>query len=193
MILIYSKEIDDFVNQVIDGLKSDSIRMGDSDILSLGDVNITNKSYDINVFGEYFQPIDLNSINSMWFIGGFASTEGSSYENNCFSMLVNSFLQYKDVEKIGRFRGDFECNKLDISLEAKNQGLKIPETLLTNDKQKLLSFYNKFTNQNGIICKRITDQYLYATDDYKYDFNLTSAVDSIILEKIPSQVLLLFL
>ncbi|WP_430411128.1 hypothetical protein [Kordia sp.] len=188
MILIYSKDIDDFVNQVIDCLHTNFIRIGgENDALVIEDFSINKSQNELNVSNTYFKATDFDTVTSIWFNGGFANTVGSSYENSCLSMVIDSFVNYKTGLKIGRLRSDFEVNKLDVPLEAKKQGFKVPETLITGNKNTLLTFYNKHITKNGIISKRITDQYIYETDDFWYDFNLTFSIDSEILDKIPNQ------
>ena len=183
MILIYSKEIDDFVNNVIDCLKKDYIRIGETDLTSFENFELNKHKLEFNFNSCYFNNQNLNEIQYIWFNGGYVGLEGSYYENSCFATIINSFLNYKLVPKIGRIRSEFEINKIDIPIEAQKQGFKIPETLITGNKKSLMAFYDRF--DSGIICKRITDQYKYEDEDYQYDFNLTFSIDSTTLDKIP--------
>ncbi|MEM1319335.1 MAG: hypothetical protein AAGG75_03715 [Bacteroidota bacterium] len=54
-------------------------------------------------------------------------------------------------------------NKLDALRVAKECGLNIPDTLLTNDKQQLLKFYHR--NNKEIVSKAIADPYVYIDDE----------------------------
>lgn len=188
MILIYSKGIDDFVNEVIDCLNTDFIRIGgENDLLSFEEFSQNKAETILTISSNNFSFTNLNAITCKWFNGGFLSINGSSYENSCFSMILNSFLNNSKFKKIGRLRSEFEVNKVDASLEAKRQGLKVPDTLLTSKKDRLIAFYDKYYSKDGIICKRITDQYFFETDAFKYDFNLTFEIDTQILRLIPDE------
>ena len=183
MILIYSRDADHFVNEVIDYLEEDYIRIGDLDKMYIEDLNIAPNGVIFNIKGEFFNAIDLNRVKTIWFNGGSANTLGSKYENDSYSLLVNSFLHKKEVKKIGRLINSFEVNKLDVQLYAREYGFKTPKTFITTDKNKLVRFYNKF--KNGIICKRMTDVLFYKNDEFAYDFTPTFLIDSNTLKKIP--------
>lgn len=188
MILIYSKDVDDFVNQVIDCLDEDFIRIGGGiDKMVIDKINVSDNKINFKTHNNFFPSFDIELINNIWFNGGYINTHGNNYENECYEMLFNSFLNFKNVNKIGRLRSDFEINKLDAPLEAKKHGFKIPETLITNNKDKLISFYNKHYIQNGIICKRITDNYFYKDNGFVYDFTATFLIDSDLLADIPER------
>lgn len=185
MILIYSRDADSFVNEVIDYLDDDFVRVGDLDKVVINNINIDANGVVFKLSSNFFKDIDFNKINTIWFNGGIANTTGSNYENDSYSLLVNSFLHKKDVKKIGSLLNSFEVNKLDVQLYAQEYGFKTPETLITNDKNKLVNFYNKFDSENGIICKRITDTLFYENDDFIYDFSPTFLIDADILKQIP--------
>lgn len=188
MILIYSKDVDDFVNQVIDCLDEDFIRIGgSSDEMLVDDIHINDNKINFKIHNKFFPPYNVEKVKCIWFNGGYVHTDGNNYENECYEMLVNSFLNHKDSYKIGRLRSDFEINKLDAPLEAKKHGFKIPETLVTSNKDNLIEFYNKYHAQNGIICKRITDTLFYRDNDYTYDFTATFLIDSDALLDIPKE------
>jgi len=185
MILIYSRDADSFVNKVIDYLEDDFIRVGDLEKIFIDNLNIGSKGIIIKLNGRFFNSIDFNRVKTVWFNGGKANTLGSKYENNSYSVLINTFLNKKETKKIGRLINSFEVNKLDVQLYAQEYGFKTPETLVTNDKNKLLDFYNRFDIKNGIICKRITDELFYENDKFEYDFTPTFLIDSNILKEIP--------
>jgi hypothetical protein len=138
MILIYSKDVDDFVNQVIDYLDEDFIRIGNRDIIDIEEVCI-NKNITFNVKSDFFDTVNLKRINSIWFNGGGVNSGSTYYENRCYQTLVDSFLSNLKVHKIGRLYNEFETDKLYASLEAKKQGFKVPETLITGCKKSLQS------------------------------------------------------
>lgn len=184
MILIYSKNVDDFVNQVIDYLDDDFIRIGDRDKMFIEEISIDHNQRHFKISNEFTDFIDIEKLDAIWFNGGFANTNGNEYENECYSMLFNSFLNGKKSNNTGRVYGEFEISKLAVLQEARNQGLKIPATLITGSKEKLLRFFNKYINE-GIICKRILDQLFYSNDEHIFDFSITFEVDSAIMVDIP--------
>lgn len=188
MVLIYSKFDDDFVNQVIDCLEVDFVRISDRNKIFINEICISEKETVFNADSEFFSRIDLKKLKTIWFNGGVASTFGNDYENECYRMLVDSFLSSKrNINRIGRIHSNFEITKLDTLLEAKRQGFEIPDTLLTSNKDKLFFFHKKYHSQNGIVCKRISDRYFYENDNNVYDFTPTFLVEPNIFNDIPDR------
>lgn len=185
MILIYSKDVDDFVNLVIDCLDEDFIRIGNRDIIDIEEVSI-NGDITFKVSNDFFDFINFQQIKTIWFNGGGVSGN-THYESQCYQTLVDSFLTNLSANKVGRLLNEFETNKLHASLEAQKQGFKIPVTLITGSKQKLKAFYYKYKTRNGIICKRIIDDYYYRNEDYVYNFISTFLIDFKVLNKIPNK------
>ncbi|WP_432671781.1 hypothetical protein [Flavobacterium sp. SM2513] len=70
MILIYSKDVDDFVNQVIDCLDEDFIRFSESDKIKIGEMNFSNLNSSYIFKNDYFDCINLECVKSIWFNGG---------------------------------------------------------------------------------------------------------------------------
>lgn len=192
MILIYSKDVDDFVNNVIDCLDEDFIRIGESDKVTIDAMNFNNESNSYTLETEYLGSIELEKAQSVWFNGGCINSGGSTYEDKCYEVLNDSYLLQKSVKKIGRRIADFETNRLDIMLEAKKQGLKIPHTLITGSKAKLQSFYGAFGDKKGIISKRILDTLYYQDNEFRYNFNLTFQITSEILTETPDEFAISF-
>lgn len=185
MILIYSKDIDDFVNQVIDYLDEDFIRIGNRDIISIKDFKIGKES-NFKISNHFFKNKNLVNLSSIWFNGGSIHSNGSFHENECYQTLIDSFLTNLSLNKIGRLYNPIETDKIHTSLEAKKQGFKIPETIITSSKKTLKKFYNKYKKKHGIICKRITDDSYYNDNEYIYNFISTFLIDSDILNKVPN-------
>jgi len=192
MILIYSKDVDDFVNDVIDCLDQDFIRIGESDKVTIDGMNFSNESSSYILKTPYLENIELEEIKSVWFNGGCINSGESDYEDKCYEVLNDAFVLQKPVKKIGRRIADFETNRLDIMLEAKVQGLKIPHTLITGSKEKLKNFYNVYTHKNGIISKRILDTLYYQDEEFLYNFNVTFQITSEILDKTPNEFTISF-
>lgn len=192
MILIYSKDVDDFVNNVIDCLDTDFARIGEYDKVTIESMDFSNENSSYILKTDYLENIELDKIQTIWFNGGGINSFGSDYEDKCYEVLNDAFILQKTVKKIGRRIADFETNRLDIMLEAKVQGLKIPHTLITGSKEKLKTFYNSFENKNGIISKRILDTPYYQDDEFIYNFNLTFQITAEILAVTPDQFAISF-
>lgn len=192
MILIYSKDIDDFVNNVIDCLDANFIRIGESDKVTIEAMDFSNENSSYVLKNDYLENVELEEIKSVWFNGGCINSRGNYYEDKCYEILNDSFILQKSIKKIGKRIADFETNRLDIMLEAKEQGLKIPHTLITGSKEKLKIFHDAFNNENGIISKRILDSFYYEDDEFLYNFNLTFQITSEILTKTPNEFTISF-
>jgi hypothetical protein len=192
MILIYSKDVDDFVNNVMDCLDEDFVRIGESDKVSIEAMDFSNEKSSYVLKTGYLENIELEKIQSIWFNGGCINSGGSDYENKCYEVLNDAFMLQKSVKKIGKRIADFETNRLDIMLEAKEQGIKIPHTLITGSKEKLETFYDNFANKNGIVSKRILDTLYYQDDDYLYNFNLTFLITPEILQQTSNEFAISF-
>lgn len=192
MILIYSKDVDDFINIVIDFLNVKFIRINESNLVQVEQISFENTSENFRVKTDYCDEINFQDINAIWFNGGGIRGVGSLYERKCFEVLFDSYLLQKRVYKLGSRYSDFKINRLDVMLEAKKQGLKIPATLIVDSKAKLSEFYNSFKDKNGIICKRILDDFFYEDENYEYNFNLTFEITEEILNKLPDNFALSF-
>lgn len=187
MILFYSKDVDDFVNQVIDSIDDEFIRFSESDKIIIDNMEYSNQKSSYLVSNQYIKNIDLEKVTSIWFNGGVVNSLGDEYENKCYEVLNDAYLLQKAAYKIGTRMADFKFNRLDVMLEAKKQKLKIPHTLITSSKKKLQDFYNLHSIKNGIISKRILDGYYYEDDKYSYNFNLTFSITSEIIKEVPNE------
>ncbi|WP_293871601.1 hypothetical protein [Flavobacterium sp.] len=192
MILIYSKDVDDFVNDVIDYLDDDFVRIGESDKVEIEAMDFSNEINSYKFKNNYLENVELEKIKSVWFNGGCITSGSNDYENKCYEVLNDAFVLQKAVKKIGKRIADFESNRLDIMLEAKKQGLKIPHTLITGNKEKLNDFYEMYKKKNGIVSKRILNSYFYEDDEFLYNFNLTFPITFEILTEVSNEFALSF-
>lgn len=192
MILIYSKDVDDFVNDVIDYLDEDFIRIGETDRVEIQAMDFSNEESSYILTTGYCRNIELEKATSVWFNGGLISSAESNYQDKCYEILNDGFLLQKSIKRIGRRIADFHTNRLDMMLEAKEQGFKIPHTLVSGSKERLQQFYNKYQDKNGIVSKRILETLYYQNEDFLYNFNLTFAVTAEILEKTPDEFAISF-
>lgn len=81
MILIYSKDVDDFVNDVIDCLDDDFVRIGESEKATIQTMDFSNEKSSYTIKTDYLENIELEKIKSVWFNGGCINSTGSNYEN----------------------------------------------------------------------------------------------------------------
>lgn len=183
MILIISKHVDDFVNQVIDCIDGNFIRLGDLDNFHVEYIEITD-TYNFFISDQYNEIYNLCDVSAIWFNGCIDPFINMTYENKSYTYLFNTFLNNSKKIKVGRFLNDFEINKLDVLIEAKNQGFLVPETIFINNKRDLQIFFEKHKKNNGIISKRIIDnQHFYLFEDFYYNFNLTFIITQELINK----------
>ncbi len=192
MLLIYSKGIDEFVNKVICYLlDTNVIRFGTIDGLKIDTIAVNNELTIVNDT-LFKKKISLNEVKAIWFNGGViqnshdskVSEELNELLTNNYSTLLNGYLNYSNVFKIGRLLNSFECNKLDVLLFAQDAGFLIPDTLFTENKSELHTFYYKHL-QNGIISKRIGDSTHYNENNQVFNLVNTFEVNKNLLNKIP--------
>lgn len=167
MVLILSRQSDYSTNKVIDWLsyyKVPFFRLNDED-LALGKIkvnfNLNNNTY---FFKKNNQVIDISSINIVWFrkFGFldmyekfFKKQEPSSnllkYTYSEFDKIRTLLISVLEDKKWLYFK-DNMLSKVEVLRLAKKHGLKIPETVITNDH----SFLNKtFTSNIEIITKSL--------------------------------------
>lgn len=184
MILIISKHVDEFVNQVIDCLDCDYIRIGDNDNFQIDDFQIDNDNFKFSL-SHNFKNIDFTKITSIWYNGVINPHFNDIHSNTNYKYVANSFFLFNKINSLGRIYGEYEISKINMLFEAKKVGLKIPNTLITESKSDLIVFKNN--NFNDIICKRITDDLFVKYGKYTYDLNETFIVSNELLEKLPSK------
>jgi hypothetical protein len=92
MILIYSKDVDDFVNNVIDCLDVDFVRIGESEKVVIETMDFSNENSSYTLKTEYLENIELEKIQSVWFNGGCINSGSSDYENKCYEVLNDAFI-----------------------------------------------------------------------------------------------------
>jgi hypothetical protein len=184
MILIYSRDTDSFVNDVVDYLEKDSfVRVGDREKVQIDKININKAEFIIsNIFDK---EINLFDISSIWFNGGVPQVEGNIYEKDLYKCLFESFLDKNDCFKLGKTYLDFEFNKFDSVLIAKKCGLKVPDTIITNNRLEVKNFFKRH-NKKGVICKRITDKIFYEGENFISNIGNTFLVDNEFIKKIPA-------
>ncbi|WP_028873121.1 hypothetical protein [Psychroserpens burtonensis] len=119
MILIYSKDVDDFVNDVINCLDEEFVRFSESDKININEMEFSNINSSYSIKTDFIKNTDLESVKSIWFNGGGVTSYGDEYEDRCYEILTDSYLLQKKTYKLGKRIADFETNRLDVMLEAK--------------------------------------------------------------------------
>lgn len=206
-ILIISEESDYSTSQVIDWLlyyDIDFIRVNDSDLFDINEINIADK-IQINAtitLKSSKKKININSsdLKSIWYRRGFLNSRRDLYNNlNCDKEINKEIqLEYENqVKYIENFLNlltrsnnainsignelDNNTNKLYNLKLAQNSGLKVPNSLMTNNKKALKEFYNKYKHK--IITKPISQGTAMGFNSKISGF--TTLIDSELLKSIP--------
>jgi len=137
--------------------------------------------------------IDLNEINVIWFNGGQIqspqiseiSDELKELLDNNYSIILEGYLNFAKVFKIGRTVNPFECSKMDVLLFGQEVGFLLPDTLFTENKSDLNDFYIKHS-EKGIISKRIGDKTHHYENNEVYNLVNTFEVNNELLNRIPN-------
>jgi len=192
VILIFSKERDEFVNNVIDWLKPDSFfRIGKHNGVKCDSATIPDKSFSSAILSNcYKNDIDLEAVRSVWYNGGVIeyTDEASSPELNSLisqniTTLITGHLSSLAVKSIGNLKNNRISNKIENLLKAKSLRLRIPDTLITTRKEALTDFIE--THKTGVICKRINDKDIFEEEGFIYDISKTFKLEDDFHEKAP--------
>lgn len=193
MILIYSKSVDGFVNKVISYLLSyNVVKIGLLNRLKVNAVTV-NKKFNLSINTLFNENIDLNEIEVVWFNGGQIqspelqqnSEELKQLLDYSYSVVLEGYLKFANVFKIGRTINPFECTKMDVLLFGQEAGFLIPDTLFTENKSDLNNFYEKHSKK-GIISKRISDQTHFYEKNKVYNLVNTFEVNAELINNIPN-------
>ena len=198
MILILSNETDNTTVTVLKWLrffKEDFIRVNGEDLVENFEAELNN-AQQTNLFYQNFN-IDFEKVKSFWYRRGKVDlsknvkdkiqddeTVEAVFQKNLKNeiKILEDYFHHslKEKKSIGHYdlRG---VNKLKTLNAARTVGLKIPATLVTKEKQKLKSFFEK---HKELITKAIYEvpiDRIYNNGLYAY----TSVVDKTLLEKLP--------
>jgi len=176
MVLIISEKRDITTNYVVDWLlfyKSKFKRLNTENFNTLNSFLINSQGVDHILNG-----IDNKEISCIWHRRGrLRFYNGLLYENNNNlntylrkeeEILVKSIERYENADKkdyIGSYVSELENNKLNVLIEARKNGLKIPETLVTSSKKELLNFYKK---HSSIITKDLRSPVNFSNENVQY-------------------------
>jgi ATP-GRASP peptide maturase of grasp-with-spasm system len=186
MVLILSQETDSATDYVIDWLlyyNIDFHRINDNDIPQKKDfgVEIFNGKIDFFISSDDENDISYNKVHSVWYrrsntfiIPSLENTKipkelKSKFYDNMFIELKyarNAFYAVLENKKwLNHPKNSNEVDKFEMLIRAKNVGLSIPKSLITNSKQKLQKFRNCY---GDIIIKAIYNIDFFPHDGKKY-------------------------
>lgn len=172
--LIISEEKDAFTDSVIYWLLSSNcniIRINENSYKSFFSLNISS------VFSEF--SFNENCINKIWHrrsrfnfldVNKICNKDVFSYlkkENDSLIKSIELYLK-SHVDYVGSWFKETENYKIIQLLTAKESGLKIPDSLITNSKKELIEFYNK---HKEIITKDIRYPVYISSSDAVYVSN----------------------
>lgn len=196
MILIYSKQKDEFVNDVIDYLSNSSfVRISNGNNFEYLE-SFFDFREEVNVSrikNRFIGDINLQEVESIWFNGGTISLSDKNKINSPelnqllfqnLNIVIDGLLESKDVNKIGNINNNRKSNKIQNLLIAQQLGLQVPTTFLTSNKTKLLEFLKGLEGEE-VICKRINDSDSFTEENYLYDNSKTFLLTEDVLKKIP--------
>ncbi len=192
-ILVYSATIDEITDNVTDWVKSkgyEVLRLNGKDFVSdnveilISNSNNKNEINSINFdsigvfwfrkgesidFEKYF--LELDDVNMKKFIIPFLFQEGIALKNAVYKLKGNSqAINYNSL---------FGFNKIYNLNIAVQSNLKVPATLITSQKNKIVHFKK---NYKTIITKPISENLIFKTEEDSYSF-YTSEVSSEIIEE----------
>ncbi len=191
MILLISSKFDVTTNEVIKWLnhfKASFVRFNYENYSSLDNFSINDNETSIKI-----NDINLNKVNKIWNRRG---------KFKCLPLILNktgNLLTYlkkeedslvKSIEKfaktnldyIGSYKDEVENYKLDHLIIARDCGLKIPNSMVTNNKDDLKLFFN--SNKGEIITKDIRYPIFITSEDYKISSAGTFKVNKRMINKL---------
>lgn len=166
MILILSTPTDYDTNGVIDWLRYNKMpffRLNDEDLMQ-GVISFNHNPKDLSqtYFEHYSQKIFLRDIKIVWYrkFGFLIEYEKKlGMNNDLLDYIYAEFINVHNLilklleDKKTLCKKTSSFSKIDILNKANEVGLNIPKSLITNEKLKLIEFYNQ--NNRLIITKSI--------------------------------------
>ena len=188
MILVIPKSNDNFVCDVLDWLDKDNFLVVNQDSM----VQMHNSKVSDTCSGLYDEQSNqvdsLRNVQSIWYHGGqyikrkVTSSGLSIIEDQVANSSFFGALNSKICKQIGERLYNVRNNKIEVLNRAKVLGLDIPDTLITQSKKELISF---FTIHNRLISKRIGSGPIIVDGSYAYDISKTITVDKEMILALP--------
>jgi len=76
-------DVDDFVNQLIDCLDTDFVRICESDKMEMLAMDFSSRKNSYRIKSDFIGDTDFEKIKSVWINGGCISASGDEYEKKC--------------------------------------------------------------------------------------------------------------
>lgn len=197
MILIISSPDDQSTNDVIDWLRFYKIRflrITQSDLLQYRNLQISNDSFEV-AFTIDGRPCKLSDFTAVWYRRGHVGMafEGLP-EKTALAKQVNNhlFTEAREIHKVFRKtlweqslnkEEDIYLNKLELLKMAVAEGLKIPDTLVTDRKADVQAFALK---HKSMITKNFSPG-IFIRHKGRMLGNSTQLVDQAMIDDLPDQ------
>lgn len=182
MILLLSNDsldsTTDNIMKWIQYLGGECVRINSQDVVERNDLLLNISSTSYSGF-PMIKNISYSEVNIVWFWRWYAHDYSLLKAKAIAPKIVNHIKQEIHVldnlflSELSHceWLGYKYINKLDVLQKAVKNGIKIPNTLVTNNKRELLSFIQKYRK---CICKSLSDPFFF---DYKGDrFGLYTAI-----------------
>lgn len=200
MILVISNE-EHSTNQIIDYLlyrfKRKIIRISKRTIIEINSISIQNNKsqlfFKLDNIQYSLNDFDFIFVRHGHFIFNFYNSNDltkyfkDKFHNFLFedNETLYEYIYQQLSEKSFLSIDNQNINKLQTLLTAKNQGIKIPNTLITSNKNELLTFFSQ--NNNNIITKGIQQSPFLYDNDNNYFSGLTKKINSEEIKKLPNK------
>lgn len=192
MIFILSEEFDSSTNDVIDWIDYSNFqfrRINETSNIDLTSISIPYEEKNYFFLLADGHKIDSNEITSYWYRRGFINVEFNLIEESNipnYNKTVNRYLAkenahlkeilnriLEDRKSIGKLSNN-KINKLEVLSHAKELGLNIPHTIITNKKNILFDFINKY---DKVITKSIKDNIHFQVSEQDYFIQYTNLIE----------------
>lgn len=200
MILILSEEFDSSTNNVIDWIDYNNFqfyRINETSNIDLASISINNEENNQFILLAESLAIDSNEITSYWYRRGFLKVEFNliegcdipNYEKTVNKYLAKENAHLKEIlyqilenrRSIGKLSNN-KTNKLEVLSHAKELGLNIPPTIITNKKKILFDFVNKY---DKVITKSIKDNIHLQVSEQDYFMQYTNLIEKKDIDNYP--------
>jgi ATP-GRASP peptide maturase of grasp-with-spasm system len=200
MILIQTQEFDSSTDKVIDWIDYNGfnfIRINENTELNLSFISQDFCNDSFFILEKERKEINSNEIKAYWYRRGYLNNK-QQYIIDCeiknYKRTVNKYLireneYFKEFfyfileskNHIGSI-SDNKINKLKVLSHAKEIGLLIPNTIITNKKEDLLNFLSE---HNQVITKSIKDNLHLDTENGEYFMQYTNLITKKHLKEFP--------
>jgi ATP-GRASP peptide maturase of grasp-with-spasm system len=198
MVMILTAQDDLSSNDVIDWLRFYNIpfvRISIVDVIKYSKIIINETKFDIEFSINELDIYKLSNFKAFWYRRShYKIFVDKIFGNNKIADDINSHL-YNEANEIHRLfsnyiekrsinkHEDLSTNKLVNLKKAKDLDIKIPDTLITNNKKEVAAFLSK---HETVITKNFS-QGIFISEENKVFSSITKIVDSEVYEMLPDQ------